>query len=146
MVRNERIRGSRRKQKMDPEIKRSSPQPRYSFIIDPEQSPRDVDFIMVLVDAEGRHTDPNEARERIDSLDVDVRYRNYFNSSAALVAATDQATYERLFQTTLELVPSHAGFSGYTQAGYREPVHGQPLPELADIIRTAHLSYVRRPL
>ncbi|MBI4152664.1 hypothetical protein HY495_03055 [Candidatus Woesearchaeota archaeon] len=133
---------------MDRNIRLSSPQPRYSFTVDPEQgspsSSGDVEFIMYLVDAERRHTDPNEARARIDSLGADVRYKTYLNSSAALIATTDQATYERLFQTTLEYEPRNAGVGGYTTKGYREPTAGRPLTELADIVQSAHLNYIRR--
>ena len=61
-----------------------------------------------------------------------------------MVARTDRATYERLFQNTLEHNPTFARQDGYTSQGYKELSPARPVESLAALVDKAHLNYVRR--
>lgn len=86
-----------------------APQPKYDFMPDSaerlEEITGGVECLLELADLEGRHTDPNLARERINHLyENKVGYINYFGSSSALLVKTDNDTYQKLSQAAdLEL-------------------------------------------
>ncbi|MBI2102433.1 hypothetical protein HYT55_01220 [Candidatus Woesearchaeota archaeon] len=125
-----------------------SEQPKYSFDVDtPQQLAQvtgDLEFVMHLVDSTQRNTDPNLVRDGINGLGGGVGYINYMRTLSIVVACTDQATYERLFQTTLEYNPILAGQNGYTSQGYKELSPARPVESLAELVDKAHLNYVRR--
>ncbi len=94
------------------------PQPTYEFVADSverlEEITGGVECLISLVNPEGRHTNPNEARERINVLyENKVGFIGYNGSASVLVAKTDIETYDHL---------------------------RQPGPELSDIIAYAHLN------
>ncbi len=75
-----------------------------------------------------------------------IKVLNYLKNIGIVVCQTESKTYETIFQTQLELVPSKAGHAGYDTKGYRE-LSPAKIPEPVEgKVVSAHLNYVRRPI
>ena len=114
---------------------------RYTFKVDPDevlQQKGDVVFIMGL----NKNVDPNAVKLTLEEMSADVGYATYMENLRILVCVTNQATYERAFQTQLELDQIKKGQTGagYTPEGYRELKAATVPKELSDKVYGVHLN------
>lgn len=112
----------------------------YSFEVDSDEVLKkkgDVVFVMNLHEG----ADPNKVKSKLEELSAEVGYANYMKHLGALVCVTNQTTYERIFETQLELNPIKKGQKGYTTEGYGELKPATIPSELSDIVHSVFLNY-----
>ena len=115
----------------------------YTFKVDPDevlQQKGDVVFIMGL----NENVDPNAVKSTLEEMSADVGYATYMKNIRRLVCVTNQATYERAFQTQLELDRIKKSQAGYTPEGYRELKAATIPSELNDKVYVVYLNITHK--
>lgn len=111
----------------------------YEFNVDSQEvweEKGDAFFVMGL----HGHVDPNEVKSELEKMSANVGYVTYMKHINLLICVTDRATYERTFQTQLELDRIKKGQAGYTPEGYRELKPAAIPTELSDKVYAVHLN------
>jgi len=112
---------------------------KYEFTVDGKEvleQKGNVEFLIALED----NVDPNQVRSALEKMSADVGYMRYFSEIGVLSCKTDKATYERTFQTQLELDQNKKDQAGYAPGGYRELRAATVPSELSDKVNSVSLN------